>query len=158
VSRPIDFTTVDVPVKGASGSPAVAQIDWRTPPLAGHYCLQARIVWPFDANPDNNLGQHNVDVKALNSPTAQFTVPVRNTLQRAATIRLVVDGYELPRRPLCPPETVAADEAGISSLLPHPGRLGRKIIRVVRYSSPPHGWRATLIEYSLHRLHSTIEG
>ncbi|MGY1896365.1 hypothetical protein [Nocardia gipuzkoensis] len=110
VAIPIDSDTVDVPVKGAAGLPAIAEVDWRTPPQPGHYCLQAQIVWPFDANPDNNLGQHNVDVKALNSPVARFTVPVRNILRRDATIRLVVDGYELPRRRLCPPETPDAEE------------------------------------------------
>lgn len=110
VSVPIGVDKVDVPVKGAAGSPGVAKVDWRTPPRPGHYCLQALIVWPFDANPDNNLGQHNVDVKSLNSPTARFTVPVRNTLRRAATIRLAVDGYELPPRRLCPPETPNAEE------------------------------------------------
>jgi hypothetical protein len=110
VSVPIDFDKVDVPVKGAAGSPAVARVDWRTPPLPGHYCLQALIVWPYDSNPDNNLGQHNVDVKALNSPTARFTVPVRNTVRRAATIALTVDGYELPARAVCPPETPDAQE------------------------------------------------
>jgi hypothetical protein len=103
VPVPIGFDKVDVPVKGATGSPAVARVDWRTPLLPGHYCLQALIVWPYDSNPDNNLGQHNVDVKPLNSPTARFTVPVRNTLRRAATVALTVDGYELPARPVCPP-------------------------------------------------------
>ncbi|MFD9663464.1 hypothetical protein ACFWAY_17845 [Rhodococcus sp. NPDC059968] len=110
VSVPIDFDKVDVPVKGAAGSPGVAKVDWRTPPRPGHYCLQVLIVWPYDANPDNNLGQHNVDVKPLNSPTARFIVPVRNTLRRDASIRLVADGYDLPPRRLCPPETPDAEE------------------------------------------------
>ena len=110
VSVAIDTDQVDLPVKGAAGTPAMAEVGWRTPPAAGHYCLQARIVWPYDSNQYNNLGQHNVDVRPLNSPTARFTVPVRNTLRRATSIRLAVDGYELPRRPVCPPETPDAEE------------------------------------------------
>ena len=64
-SVPIGLDKVDVPVKGASGSPAVARVLWRTPPAPGHYCLQAQIVWPYDANQGNNLGIGN----ELRAPT-----------------------------------------------------------------------------------------
>jgi hypothetical protein len=50
------------------------------------------------------LGQHNTDVKALNSPKATFNVPVRNHGRRALRIRLEADGYELPSLGPCPPQ------------------------------------------------------
>jgi hypothetical protein len=53
---------VDVPVKGASGLPAIVEHAWTTPSTAGHYCLQIELDWPDDANPDNNLGQENLNV------------------------------------------------------------------------------------------------
>ena len=111
---PIGTTTVDLPVKGGVGSPPIASVDWKTPATPGHYCLQARLVWPHDADPGNNLGQHNVDVKALNSPKAAFTVPVRNAGRRAMRVALNVDAYELrPLRP-CPPDERGQDEEAIA--------------------------------------------
>lgn len=99
----IASTTVDLPVKGAAGSPAVASVPWRTPATPGHYCLQVLLDWPFDANPGNNLGQHNVDVQPLNSPRATFHVPVRNDRRRTLTVRLETDAYTLPAPEPCPP-------------------------------------------------------
>lgn len=103
VSVPVGTTEVDLPVKGAAGTPAVATVDWRTPATPGHYCLQAQLVWPFDAEPGNNMGQHNVQVAAFNSPVARFTVPVRNTGRWPMTVRLTHDAYVLPRPDPCPP-------------------------------------------------------
>jgi hypothetical protein len=103
-SIPIGSAEVDLPVKGAAGTPAIAAADWHTPKTPGHYCLQVRLIWPHDADPGNNLGQHNTDVKALNSPKATFTVPVRNHERRPLRIRLEADGYELPALGPCPPE------------------------------------------------------
>jgi hypothetical protein len=104
VAVAIGSTTVDLPVKGAAGTPAYATVDWKTPTTPGHYCIQVRLVWPHDADPGNNLGQHNVDVKPLNSPRAGFTVPVRNTGRRPMRVALAVDAYELPLLRPCPPE------------------------------------------------------
>jgi hypothetical protein len=103
ISVPIGATKVDLPVKGAIGTPAIASVDWRTPKAPGHYCLQVQLVWPSDANPHNNLGQHNVDVKALNSPRAAFQVPVRNPGRHPLQLRLMIDAYELPPIEPCPP-------------------------------------------------------
>ena len=61
----IGVTVVDLPVKGASGHPLETFHDWRTPATAGHYCLQVGLFWGDDAEPDNNLGQENVDVGKL---------------------------------------------------------------------------------------------
>ncbi len=100
---------VDVPVKAAPGSPVTAVVEWMTPPDAGHYCLQAELIWPADddANPGNNLGQLNTDVKVLRSP-ALFTVPVRNDdLRRRRLIRLHVDAYQIPE--LVPCDDAARD-------------------------------------------------
>ena len=61
-------------VKGAPGCPAFARVPWTTPPTPGHYCLQCCSSGPGDdAEPGNNLGQSNTDVKPLNSPRAVFT-------------------------------------------------------------------------------------
>lgn len=101
VSHPIGQTAVDLPAKGAAGCPAFASVRWRTPTQAGHYCLQVELLWLDDANPQNNLGQHNTDVKALNSPRAAFAFPVRNDGPRRQALRLAADGYAIPRREPC---------------------------------------------------------
>lgn len=90
----------DLPVKGAAGLPRVAEMLWTTPAAAGHYCLQVELVWPDDADPENNLGQTNLHVKQLNSPNASFTFPLRNDGVLAAHLRLATDAYRLP--PLSP--------------------------------------------------------
>ena len=98
----IGETHVDVPVKGSPLGPGVATMAWTTPP-AGHYCIQVELHWIDDANPFNNFGQENVDVKKLNSPNASFVFAVRNTSARARTVSLRADAYELPQRQRCPP-------------------------------------------------------
>lgn len=132
-SVPIDTTTVDLPVKGASGTPAAASVSWRTPATAGHYCVQVRLVWPFDADPGNNMGQHNVVVRSLNSPTATFVVPVRNHERRPLTMRLVTDGYRLPALEPCPPER-------------RPERDERRIraVHAIGAQPIPEGWSVDL--------------
>ena len=92
---------VDLGVKGSATCPAFAAMPWRTPPAPGHYCIQALLVWSDDANPLNNLGQTNTDVRPLNSPRARFEFVVGNPGREPRTIRLAADGYVLPRRPPC---------------------------------------------------------
>jgi hypothetical protein len=96
----IGETFVDVPVKGSPRGPGEARMRWTTP-AAGHYCIQAEIEWLDDANPLNNLGQENVNVKKLNSPNATFTFPVRNTFASARAVILRPDAYSIPRRRPC---------------------------------------------------------
>jgi hypothetical protein len=61
---------VDVPVW-----PGVAQAHFAwTTPGPGHYCLQARLFHPDDADPSNNLGQNNTQVYAAHS---QVKSPIR---------------------------------------------------------------------------------
>jgi hypothetical protein len=103
VSVPIASTTVNLPVKGAAGTPALATVQWRTPATPAHYCIQVRMDWAHDANPKNNMGQHNVDVKPLNSPKATFVVPVHNHRRGRLTLRLQTDAYALPKPRPCPP-------------------------------------------------------
>lgn len=99
----IGLTSVDVSVKGASGCPAFATVPWRTPNAPGHYCVQTELLWDDDAEPGNNLGQHNTDVKPLNSPHAAFTFPVRNDRPERAALRLRADSYAIPPLPSCAP-------------------------------------------------------
>lgn len=97
-STPIGTTLVDVGVKGSPSHPARTKIAWTTPATPGHYCLQARLDWIDDANPDNNLGQNNLNVAMAHSPAA-FSFQVRNPFPEQRTFRLTVDTYvplELP--------------------------------------------------------------
>jgi hypothetical protein len=105
VSVPVGVTTVDLPVKGAPGSPAFARVPWTTPSSPGHYCLQALLDWSDDANPNNNLGQSNIDVRPLNSPRARFEFPVRNDGPRDRALRFVADAYEIPAPDDCDDHT-----------------------------------------------------
>ena len=106
----IGATVVDLPVKGASGHPKETFRDWLTPATPGHYCLQVGLFWPDDAEPANNLGQENVDVKKLASP-ATFRFPLRNDAPTTRRFRLEVDTYPPPVAPPCP-ELPVPDRAG----------------------------------------------
>lgn len=101
VSTPLGVAHVNLPVKGVAGCPAFAPVKWRTPATPGHYCLQVRLVWPDDAEPGNNVGQENTNVKALNSPHAAFTFPVRNDSGTRRSLRLAADFYTPGERPPC---------------------------------------------------------
>jgi hypothetical protein len=96
-------TTVDLPVRGAPGHPAFAAVPWHTPATPGHYCVVVELLWADDANPQNNLGQENLTIVALNSRHGRVQVPVRNPGRFARQLRLEADGYALPPRPPCPP-------------------------------------------------------
>ncbi len=104
IRHEIGSTTVDLPVKGAAGSPAFAQIPWKTPATPGHYCLQIVLEWTDDAEPGNNLGQHNVVVAKLNSPHATTTFPLRNETPTTQLLQLLVDAYVPPQPERCSPD------------------------------------------------------
>jgi hypothetical protein len=106
----IGVTVVDLPVKGASGHPRETFQDWLTPTTPGHYCVQVGLLWPDDAEPANNLGQENVDVKKLASP-ATFRFPLRNDAPTMRRFRLEVDTYPPPVPPACP-DLPVPDRAG----------------------------------------------
>jgi hypothetical protein len=151
----IGDTLVNVPVKGAPGLPAIADYAWQTPDEPGHYCIQVELVWPDDADPTNNLGQENVDVKALNSPTATFQVTVRNEAFIRRTLVLESDAYAIPPLLECPageaPEEISPDGPRTIRLSPDNVLLGPTTMqyearaRHVRSGfSLPTGW---LVEF-----------
>lgn len=96
VAVPVGATAVDLPVKGASGCPAFARVPWTTPATPGHYCLQVSLQWPDDAEPGNNLGQSNTDVRPLNSPRATSSFALRNDAGHERRLRLTADAYVIP--------------------------------------------------------------
>jgi hypothetical protein len=103
-SHPVGTAIVDLGVKGSAQCPAFAQVPWRTPVTAGHYCLQARLEWADDANPDNNLGQENVEVGVAHSP-ATFAFTVGNQVGIARRFEIEVDAYTVPGPRPCDDET-----------------------------------------------------
>jgi hypothetical protein len=143
VSVPIGRTLVDLPVRGAPGSPVEARMRWTTPSAPGHYCLQVELAWGDDANPLNNLGQENTDVRALNSPHAALTFPVRNGGLRTRLLMLDVDAYAIPERPRCDPE-----ERVPSPRLTQDARDRRRRETVARHDRSafpvPEGWSVRL--------------
>lgn len=94
ISNPIGTTTVDLDVRGGPNEPAIAKMNWKTPSIPGHYCLQVKLVWADDANPDNNLGQENTNVGISHSP-AVFEFPVRNDNTINEIITLIADSYSI---------------------------------------------------------------
>lgn len=108
----IGTSQANLSVKGGSACPAYARHPWTTPSTPGHYCLQVELIWTDDGNPENNLGQHNTDVKALNSPNADFAFPVRNEADFGRAIRMEVDGYAIPPLPECQPQPEPRDRTG----------------------------------------------
>jgi hypothetical protein len=110
VSHPVASTKVNLGVKGSPNQPAFAILDWKTPPVAGHFCLQAQLEWWDDANPDNNLGQENVTVGQVHSP-AEFKFALRNEATVERRFVLEADTYRLPTLAPCdePPLRDARD-------------------------------------------------
>lgn len=99
VSTPIGFTIVNLGVKGGVQHPAIASVPWITPP-AGHFCIVAEFQWADDANPNNNVGQNNVNVVAATSP-AVFSFRLRNQETKQRGYRMEADTYTLPDRRDC---------------------------------------------------------
>ncbi|HKS21285.1 MAG TPA: hypothetical protein VJZ76_00695 [Thermoanaerobaculia bacterium] len=95
VSNPIGSAVVDLPVKAAPGHPAVAAQLWHTPKEKGHYCIQVKLNWADDANPNNNLGQENTNVGIAHSP-ALFDFEVFNGDVVSKTVTLVADAFKIP--------------------------------------------------------------
>lgn len=100
-STPITTTIVDVGVKGGPGQPAVAAVSWITPPTPGHYCIQVQFECFDDANPNNNLGQNNVQVVPATSP-ASFSFALRNDTDGEKRYTFDFDTYTIPALAPCP--------------------------------------------------------
>ena len=108
-STPVSATTTNLGVKASTQCPAYANFVWLTPATPGHYCLQATLVWPDDANPNNNLGQKNTQVGALHSP-AEFLVPVHNQATVPRLFEIEADMYKLPELPSCTDQPVSREK------------------------------------------------
>jgi hypothetical protein len=153
-STDIGTATVDLGVKGSAMCPAFARQLWTTPDGPGHYCVQAFLDWADDANPLNNLGQTNTDVRPLNSPRAAFAFPVHNGGRRIQRVKLRADGYTLrPPGPCDEPPAQSADMPAEerdrrmrSALAQHAGQAGL-----------PDGWevRTEPSEFALESGEST---
>lgn len=143
-SQPIGSTVINLPVRAAPGEPALASIVWKTPPTSGHYCIEIHAVWADDANPLDNIGQHNTVIREV-TPGQRFVlpIPVTNFIQGRDRLRARLDSYVLPERPLTRGESEKAR-----------GERGKESdesfrARVVRANSPqgappPDAWSATL--------------
>jgi hypothetical protein len=115
VLHPIGSTLVNLGVKGGPGCPALAKMLWTTPATPGHYCIQVQFSCPDDSNPNNNLGQNNVQVVPAQSP-ANFTFTLRNQTKTANTYNFEVDTYAIPAAPPCP-ETIAQNQGTFAERL-----------------------------------------
>jgi hypothetical protein len=102
-SHAVGMDVIDLGVKGASSQPAFAYIDWRTPTAPGHYCLQARLDWVDDANPNNNLGQDNVHVGVAHSAAVNRFLLVNHGSAERRFI-LEADTYQPPTPRPCDEE------------------------------------------------------
>jgi len=133
VLNPIGSTVVNLGVKGGPGCPALAKMLWTTPPVPGHYCIQVWFSCPDDSNPNNNLGQNNVQVVPALSP-GNFTFALKNQTKTTNAYNFEVDTYAIP--PLSPcPETIAQNQGSFADRL-------RKIQAVhnrANFPIPP-GW------------------
>jgi hypothetical protein len=96
----IGAATANLGVKGGPNCPAFARTRWRTPNVAGHFCIQVLLDWFDDLNPANNLGQENTNVGTAQSP-AQFTFLLGNPGPERQTFRFEVDSYAIPEPESC---------------------------------------------------------
>jgi hypothetical protein len=99
--NPIGTTKVNLGARGAPGCPTFAYMSWTTPATPGHYCLRIELLWGDDANPKNNVGQSNTQVKKLNSPHAAFEFDTANLDRTRHVYRFAPDAYALSARPSC---------------------------------------------------------
>ena len=77
----------------------VAVFRMHTPNTPGqHYCIQAECRHPDDKNPNNNLGQENLQLAAGN-PGQQLIVhaPLFNGTRRRQAYRILADAYAIPK-------------------------------------------------------------
>jgi hypothetical protein len=97
VVAPLGSVILDVPAAGTN----VAEVLWHTPP-GGHNCLQAIISHVDDANPLNNVGQHNTDIVQGAGATKALKFVVHNTSNAAKAVEMRMDAYKLPAEPMRP--------------------------------------------------------
>ncbi len=98
--KPIQ-TTIDLPVQGAPGEPALAEAIWTTPATPGHYCIVITAIWSDDANPIDNVGQHNTVIRgARPGERLIIKVPVFGPIDGRMKLLAAVDAYTLPGHPV----------------------------------------------------------
>jgi hypothetical protein len=137
--NPIGSTYVNLGVKGGSNCPALAVILWRTPPTPGHYCIQVNFEWVDDANPNNNLGQNNIDVVAAHSP-ANFVFRLRNHTDQSNRYSFQVDTYAIPARPDCPTTIQDSDRGTFAERL----KRIQAVHNRANFPIPP-GWSVEMV-------------
>lgn len=93
---PISTTNIDLPVRGSSNHPVFTKVKWKTPSIAGHYCIRVELKCNDDADPRNNIGQENVMIKKLNSPHADFEFEINNNKEWTRVLHLEIDTYTIP--------------------------------------------------------------
>jgi hypothetical protein len=142
-THPIGAAKVDLGAKGAPGCPAFAHQAWTTPSTPGHYCLLVELIWSDDANPANNVGQGNTDVKPLNSPQALFEFTLENTGPERHTYHFAIDDYTLPTRPSCENQAPARSPTPTRQELEARARAVRAEHDPARFAVPP-GWRVVV--------------
>jgi hypothetical protein len=135
-SNPIGMSTTDLNVKGLPGCPAYAYMDWITPALGGHYCLQVLLEPPSDSNWLNNLGQHNVHVAQANSPAVFSFLVGNHDSPRVRSVKFTTDSYVIP--PLRECGTTKA-EAKNPALIPVPVHDGWTVVITPETLSIPPG-------------------
>lgn len=118
-SHPIGQTAVNLGVKGSASCPAYASMDWTTPAVPGHYCVQVSFEWPDDLNPFNNLGQENTQVVPAMSPGV-FSFALRNADTTRKNYNFAADVFTIGPQPECSSPRAAGNSArpkrGVSSL------------------------------------------
>jgi hypothetical protein len=142
VSHPIGQTSVNLGVKGGPDQPAFATINWTTPSVPGHYCVQVTLLPASDTNWNNNLGQENTQVVAAHSP-AVTTFDIRNDTKQRQIYRFQVDGYEIGD-PTCPPPPGDNQDNAAPVVNPLPARLAYLSMQPAMQATPlPPGWTVT---------------
>lgn len=144
-----DFVPVEV---NADGSPAVRSIDiapfhqvettfqWRTPPQAGHYCIQVRCAHPDDINIDNNVGQENTNVVSVAPGSSTAAVlHLYNPYPDSQRFAFRADSYEIPQ------------ETWRMQLESEVIELGNGPILVNERTKPPKGTGATVRKWMFDR-------
>jgi hypothetical protein len=121
--QPVASKLVDVGVIGAPDNPSYAQFTWHTPPVDGHYCLQAQLDPASDLNYGNNLGQHNTDVVEAHSP-AVFTFPLRNNTDLRREYHFETDAYVIKPRDCIGQRGEAEHQEDIPQRRSHPVPAG----------------------------------
>jgi hypothetical protein len=139
VSNPVGTTYIDLGVKGGANCPSIATMLWTTPPVPGHYCIQVNLLWADDANPDNNLGQNNIDVVPAHSP-ANFSFRLRNDTDTTNNYAFQVDTYAIPTLPDCPPTLSAPDTTVFAERL----KRIQAIHNRANFPIPP-GWTVEIV-------------